>query len=31
MANAVTGLLKGMAITAKELKDTVTKGPVTVQ
>ncbi len=31
MTNAVTGLLKGMAITAKELKNTVTKGPVTVQ
>ncbi len=31
MANAVTGLLKGMAVTAKELKDTITKGPVTVQ
>ncbi|HEV8116687.1 MAG TPA: NADH-quinone oxidoreductase subunit I [Acidimicrobiales bacterium] len=31
MTNAVTGLLKGMAITARELKDTITKGPVTVQ
>ncbi len=31
MANVVTGLLKGMAVTAKELKDTITKGPVTVQ
>ena len=31
MANMVTGLLKGMAVTARELKDTVTKGPVTVQ
>jgi NADH-quinone oxidoreductase subunit I len=31
VANVVTGLLKGMAVTAKELKDTITKGPVTVQ